>query len=74
MTVTSAKLQSDADWQALQKVLEGSQSIQAVEGVLRRARELGAISVIVEEDYLGRLSEPTILNSSGSRSRKPTNF
>lgn len=54
MTVTSAKLQSDADWQALQKVLEGSQSIQAVEGVLRRARELGAISVIVEEDYLDR--------------------
>jgi hypothetical protein len=54
MTVTTAKLESDGEWQALEAAIAGSNVIPAVQGVLKRARELGAKSVVVEEDYLDR--------------------
>jgi len=54
MPVTSAKLANDLDWQNLQAALSNGRSIPAVDGVLKRARGLGATSVIVENDYLDR--------------------
>ena len=55
MTIKTARLQNDNDWNDLQAALEGSFApISAVRGVLARARDIGAISVILEEDYLDR--------------------
>jgi hypothetical protein len=55
MSITSADLKTDQDWLTLRAALEPQGvSISSVRGVLDRARELGAISVIVEEDYLDR--------------------
>jgi hypothetical protein len=53
MTITSADLKTDQDWAALRDVFEAQgAAIESVRGTLDRARELGAVSVIVEEDYL----------------------
>jgi hypothetical protein len=53
MTITSADLKTDDDWNALREAMEPQGiAIGSVRGVLDRARELGAISVIVEEEYL----------------------
>jgi hypothetical protein len=54
MTVTSAKLENDSDWQSLKTTLCGGRTIPAVDNILKRARELGAVFVIVENDYLDR--------------------
>lgn len=53
MTITSADLKTDNDWIVLRDAFETQGvTIGSVRGILDRARELGAVSVIVEEDYL----------------------
>jgi hypothetical protein len=49
----SADLKTDNDWIALRETLEPQgMTIGGVRGILDRTRELGAISVVVEEEYL----------------------
>ena len=53
MTITSADLNTPGDWDSLRDTLEPSgRPVASVRGILARAQELGARSVVVEDDYL----------------------
>lgn len=54
MSIRSAKITADEDWQALRSTLDPRGHVEAVGKILADARSHGAVSVLIEEDYLDR--------------------